>query len=275
LLIEMWNGTTWSVRVLGIPKGALNPFFNSVSCSGPSSCVAVGDENDNTGQMPLALAEHWNGSTWSVVPTAVPAGATVTGFFGVSCASPTSCTAVGQVGTTGGGGTLAEHFDGRTWTIEPTPAFPKSAEPQLLAVSCSGADCMAVGRKFSGSGFVPITEAFNGHSWSMVSPATPAGAIAFTLNAISCSAPSSCYAVGASGTRSNPATTLTEQWNGHSWTVVASPSAPGLDDLTGVWCTSSQSCMAVGSAATGTTQATLAMRLSAGHWTITPTPSPG
>jgi hypothetical protein len=34
--------------------------------------------------------------------------------------------------------------------------------------------------------------------------------------------------------------------------------------------------MAVGRAGTGATaQATLAMRLAAGHWTITPTPSPG
>jgi hypothetical protein len=275
-LIEMWNGTAWSVQVLGSPKNAQNQFFSSVSCGGPSSCVAVGDEHDNTGQMPLGLSEHWDGTTWSAVPTAVPAGASVTSMFGVSCGSPDSCTAVGQVGDPdGGGGTLAEHFDGQKWTIEPTPAFPPSAQPQLLAVSCSGTDCMAVGRKLSGNGFAPIAESFNGHSWSLVSLATPAGSVAFTLGAISCASPASCYAVGASGTQSAPGSTLTEQWNGHSWAVVASPSAAGLDNLNGVSCTSSQSCVAVGAASTGTTQSTLAMRLSGGHWAITPTPSPG
>ena len=68
---------------------------------------------------------------------------------------------------------------------------------------------------------------------------------------------------------------LIEQWNGRAWTVVPSPSPAGSPVLVGVSCTSGTSCMAVGRSAQGTSLSTLAMRLSAGHWTITPTPSPG
>lgn len=55
-----------------------------------------------------------------------------------------------------------------------------------------------------------------------------------------------------------------------------SPNAPGTSTLTGISCVSTQSCIAVGESSTGSsTLSTLALKLSAGHWAITPTPSPG
>jgi len=53
----------------------------------------------------MALAEHWNGSTWAIQATPNPAGAAVSMLSGISCVSSTTCTAVGSSDD----GTLAEH----------------------------------------------------------------------------------------------------------------------------------------------------------------------
>jgi hypothetical protein len=274
-LIERWNGTAWSLQVLGSPTGTLNTFFNGVSCGGPFACFAVGDENDNTSLMPNALVERWNGSAWSVQAVPDPANSTAVSLESVSCASPSDCTAVGVYGLPGGiQQTLAEHFNGHTWSIEPMPTFGSSIHPVLFGVSCSGADCVAVGEEFSPQGVTALAEQFNGTKWSVTRLAKPAGASSFGLSGLDCTSPSACYAVGGS---SNPGTsaTLIEQWNGSSWTVVPSPNAAGVNSLAAVSCASAQSCMAVGRHRQGTSVSTLAVRLSAGVWAITPTPSPG
>jgi hypothetical protein len=64
--------------------------------------------------VPLTLAEAWDGRSWSVQPTANPAGVTGSELGGVACSSPGVCTAAGssfkQVGNKGGTAfqTLAE-----------------------------------------------------------------------------------------------------------------------------------------------------------------------
>jgi hypothetical protein len=55
----------------------------------------------------------------------------------VSCGSATSCTAIGQ--------NLAEHWDGNTWTVQPTPS--RNPFNDLVSVSCPTAtSCTAVGQ---------------------------------------------------------------------------------------------------------------------------------
>lgn len=223
---------------------------------------------------PAALVERWNGHGWRAQPTPVPAGSDSVGLSGVSCSSASDCTAVGDFGTARGAQhTLAEHFNGQSWSIEPTPAQPGTL-PSLGAVSCSGQDCMALGRVFTTSGVAPLAEQFNGATWSVVPLAIPGGASGFELSGIDCTAPSNCYAAGASGGTGGAAATLIEHWDGQAWAVVPSPNAAGASVLTGVSCSAGGACMAVGRFSAGTSVSTLAMKRSAGHWTITPTPSP-
>jgi hypothetical protein len=278
-LIEMWNGTAWSIQAIGNPKGTLNTFLNSVSCGSPSLCFAVGDQNDNTDLTAGVLLEKWNGTNWTVQPPLPePAGAAAIGIGAVSCVSPSDCTAVGVAALNNftQQTTLAEHWDGQGWSIEPAPALGTSDQPVLNSVSCAGAACMAAGTIFTSAGEAPLAEQFNGTKWSVTTLATPAGASGLAVRGLACTSTSNCYAVGATGTSTGGSVTLIERWNGTSWAVVSSPNAAGDNTLNGISCTSTQSCMAVGRASTSaTTQATLAMRLAAGHWTITPTPSPG
>ena len=64
------------------------------------------------------LAERWNGKKWTIVPSPDPGGAVQSFFNGVSCTAPSACTATGeQHSASGGGHTLAERWDGATWTV--------------------------------------------------------------------------------------------------------------------------------------------------------------
>ena len=276
-LIEMWNGTAWSVLAFGNPKGTLNTFLSSVSCGGPSLCFAVGDQNDNTDLTPGVLLEKWNGTGWAVQPALPePAGAAGIGIQAVSCVSPSDCTAVGDAALSNftRQTTLAEHWDGHSWSIEPMPALGASDQPLLTAVSCAGTACMATGIVFTPTGEAPLAERFDGTTWSVVPLAQPAGTNLFAVNGVECTLPANCFAVGTAVF--SVRRTLIEHWDGTRWAVTPSPSTTGEDStLLGVSCAAAGSCMAVGSSFTTVTSLTLALRLSGGHWTITPTPSPG
>jgi hypothetical protein len=279
-LIEMWNGTAWSIRAIGNPKGTLNTFLSSVSCGGPSLCLAVGDQNDNTDLTPGVLLEKWSGSNWAVQPPLPePAGAAGIGIQAVSCVSPSDCTAVGVAALDNftRQTTLAEHWDGHGWSIEPMPALGSSNQPILTSVSCAGTACMATGTVFTAAGEAALAEVFNGTKWSVVTLAAPAGSNGIAVRGVACTAAANCYAVGGSSTSPGNSVTLIERWNGASWAVVPSPDLAGNvnNTLNGISCASTQSCMAVGRASAGTSQSTVAMRLAAGTWRITPTPSPG
>jgi hypothetical protein len=66
----------------------------------------------------------------------------------VSCTSATACTAVGHYQNGAGTRvTLAERWDGTSWTIQPTPSLsPNYFYTTLSGVSCTSATaCTAVG----------------------------------------------------------------------------------------------------------------------------------
>ena len=80
-----------------LPAGASNGTLSGVQCWSASSCIAVGDTNQGSDYQPLA--EHWNGSAWTVQPTAKPA--TRQTLQAISCPSTTVCTGVGTVAPKG------------------------------------------------------------------------------------------------------------------------------------------------------------------------------
>jgi hypothetical protein len=77
-------------------------------------------------------------STWAVTPT-VNQGAASNNFNAVSCTSATSCMAVGSYSNSSGDDqTLAESWNGNSWTILPTPD-PGTTGNQFNEVSCVSA----------------------------------------------------------------------------------------------------------------------------------------
>jgi hypothetical protein len=230
-LVESWDGTAWSIISSPNPDSSGVDELLGVSCTGPTSCVAVG-ENDNT-----PLIESWDGTAWSVTPS--PNEGLY--LFGVSCAGPTSCVAVGETGN----GTLVESWDGTAWSVSPSPS-PGSQSSSLRGVSCTApTSCVAVGTSFNGPGSVnqTLVESWDGTAWSVTPSPSPSQRSGVLLG-VSCNAPNSCAADGFSGNG-----TLVESWDGTAWSVSPSPS-PGsvVNTLYGVSCTGPTSCVAVGEA---------------------------
>jgi hypothetical protein len=150
-LAEHWNGSTWTAETF-VQEGADTLPF-SVSCTSATSCLAVGAYYSTDATYQYALAERWNGSTWTADNGSSPNDQAA--FFGVSCLSAADCSATGVYNTnqanTGANLTLAESWNGSSWTTQSTPNPSGADGAGLLSASCpSATDCTAVGA-WSGS----------------------------------------------------------------------------------------------------------------------------
>ena len=238
--------STWTIQ--HSPNGPTGGgLLAGVACVSTLSCFAVGDYSDNSGN-DQTLIEAWNGSAWSLDSS--PNNGTVPNdLTGVSCASSSSCEAVGYSGLgSAEDQTLVESWNGTAWTIVPSPnSGPTSA---LSGVSCIAANsCVAVGHgSLSSTIAQTLVESWNGTAWSIV-PSPDVGTNGNFLNAVSCVTATSCTAVGEYATSGGyPQLTLIESWDGTKWSVVPSPNKTTLESnsLYGVSCASVNSCIAVG-----------------------------
>lgn len=218
------------------------------------------------GPLAVALAAFATGGAagagWSIEATANP---TVTSLLsGVSCSSPHACTAVGSFQTgTGAYKTLAERWNGRKWTRQPTPN-PAGLSPVLVAVSCPRAgDCVAVGS--TGDGLKTLAERWNGTRWNVAASGTGGPG---WLNGVSCSSPDTCMAVGSTGIDG----ALAERWNGTRWVVQHLHSPAGNSGLTSVSCPTQTDCTAVGYSSGG--GGTFAERWNGHRWSLQATKGP-
>ena len=158
-LAERWDGSAWSV--LPVPTPAGGGALDGVSCSAATACTAVGGHRFSPqGLSVLTLAERWNGTAWSIQPTPTPLGAGDAGLNGVSCPAANACTAAGAFGNPPGSNTLAEHWDGTAWSIQPTPN-PGRGDNFLDTVACPApATCLATGTQLQRHSFFALGERF-------------------------------------------------------------------------------------------------------------------
>jgi hypothetical protein len=203
-----------------------------------------------------------------IEPTPNPTGALASYLSAVSCASATACTALGGYTSSADTNlTLAEAWNGKTWTIEPT-ATPKGAS--LSSVSCTSATaCTAVGGGLGGT----LAEAWNGKTWAIEPTPNPTGARSSDLVAVSCTSATACTAVGDSveqaGRGTQASLGLAEAWNGKRWAIEPTPTSYGAS-LSAVSCTSATACTALG----GGPGAPLAEAWNGKTWALEFTPSP-
>ncbi|HET7048946.1 MAG TPA: hypothetical protein VFI54_11830 [Solirubrobacteraceae bacterium] len=239
VLVERWNGSRWSIQTALNQAGEPVSLLSSVSCASARACTAVGEYGSPGNSPPFVLAEHWNGSRWSLQP-AVSAGEPEGFLAGVSCTAPSACTAVG-----GGarGHARVERWNGASWTLQHTPSVPKADLTLFSAVSCTSAiACTAVGTDSTGRALFPLAQGWNGRRWS----SQGAHFAGDDFTSVSCTAPRACTAVGDA---SGGAQTLTAAWDGSRWSVQPSPQATDQranHTLFDVSCTSRSICFAVG-----------------------------
>jgi len=203
------------------------------------------------------LVERWNGSSWSIQSAPNPSeGNAEQAMLAVSCASSTSCTAVGMAASK----PTAERWNGTAWSLSSAPNPSGATLATLEGLSCASAEaCMAVGHYHeSGGKDKSLAERWNGSAWSVITTPAPSESVGgYDLYGVSCLSPSSCFAVGRNITKEkeiggikvpSEERTLAETWNGTEWTVQSTPN-PGTNlgsAFTAVACTSSIACNAVG-----------------------------
>src|SRR5687767_1263432 len=145
-LIEHWNGANW--RLVPSAPGGNPPDFKSVTTVASNDVWAVGRRQETTSPYwNKPLVEHWDGSSWTVVPS--PEGSTTTSqLLGVDAVSANDIWAVGD--TSAPAPTyvqaLIEHWDGSSWNIIPSPNVNDSSWNSLTSVAVVSAnDIWAVG----------------------------------------------------------------------------------------------------------------------------------
>jgi hypothetical protein len=241
---EFWNGSELSV--IPSPDPGESNSLDSVSCVSPTDCVAVGSQYIAQVNLGIqTLAESWNGSVWSVMPTPTLAGPANNILVSVSCSSANSCTSVGyskgEQSMTGKPiyTALIESWNGSTWSVDRNPKGINHG--QLESVSCvSSTECKAAGFFRSHD---TLIASWNGRMWS-IEP-TPSNGTD-RLSGISCTSSKSCTAVGQVN-ESPYVQTLIESWNGKDWQITPSPNVADTDNwLNAITCTNTNRCLAVG-----------------------------
>jgi len=225
------------------------------------------------------LIEHWDGVRWTIVPSPVPAEhieeepeGTIR-LTAVTALAPNDAWVVGSYSRlarpgTSTGQTLIQHWDGRSWTIVPSPNPSPYANRLLGVAAVSASDVWAVGTFDQEN--QTLIEHWNGTAWSVVSSPSPGSGDNGLIGITPISA-SNVWAVGfqAEGTR-----TLIEHWNGTAWSIVASPNpdaGSGNDGLTAVSAISATDVWAVGSSSNGKT---LTEKWNGTKWTAVASPNP-
>jgi hypothetical protein len=281
-LVEHWDGNSWSIQQVPNP-GGWQPTLSGVSCTSASFCMAVGQWIDSAGRTE-ALAERWDGTSWSLqLPAVVPGAARIVPRE-VSCASATACTAIGFSNDSSGQHLLVERWDGSGWSSQSIPEpTGLTAGDALSGISCPSDNvCVAVGHYTpDSSGHLrQLVERWDGSSWSIDSLPDPGG-ISSSLSGVSCGSATACTVVGTSSVPTQSAglpgglpQPLIESWDGSSWSIAPSPAFAGsVSALSLVSCPSPTGCVAVGYT-NGSSGELLTERWDGTSWTIEPAPAP-
>jgi hypothetical protein len=243
-LVEHWNGTNWSI----VPSPNVPGFSNvlqAISVVSANDIWAAGYSTDsNFNNFTLTL--HWNGATWSIVPSP---NVDHDILFAVNAVASNDVWAVGRSkpGGYGEDRTLTLHWDGSIWDVVASPNDSSNDNTLFGVATVASNDVWAVGNAGS---LKTLAIHWDGASWSVVP--TPAfdpnasnqvlvGIVALSSDSIWTAGE---YIVPLEGSAQH---TLTENWDGSSWNFVPSPNAKNSNNrLHGIAAAPNGSLWAVG-----------------------------
>jgi hypothetical protein len=217
-LLERWNGSRWAIAS-GAPGTATGTDLDGVAGTGPADVWIVGQ-----GPTGGPLIEHFNGTSWTTVPTPADPIHSLPALQSVSADSPTDAWAGGS--TTGVVGATATpliwHWNGTAW--KPAKAVPvpcyACAVASIAAISSTDVWALGFGVLSTSPDLnqsLEFLEHWDGRHWHVA--LNPFPGFAAALGATSAD---DVWAVGDAG--------LIEHFNGKTWTQV--PNLGG--DLAGV-----------------------------------------
>ena len=148
-LVVRWDGSGWDAeRSPSAASGGSQ--LRSVSCSEADFCMATGFSIVVAPSLHAeAIAERWDGSSWSMVLSPSIQGSSTTALLGISCTGPDACTTSGlsmQGVAFSTARNLVERWDGSSWTFIDSPSAAGVTGDWLSSISCtSSIDCTTVG----------------------------------------------------------------------------------------------------------------------------------
>ena len=252
-VIDTFNGSSWSAMSAPLPPqvtdtAAADSMLGSVSCTSPTSCIAVGSYSVLNQNVSGALIETLDNGIWTATTAPAPTGGSGEGLGSVSCASASFCVAVGQYSDSGAQNLgLIETLDNGGWTASEAPAPAGGSSVPLLSVSCGAVGFCAAVNEFNAA-----IDTVSDGTWTATNPPLPAnaGGQGEGLNSVACPSAGSCVAVG-SYLIGEQRQGLFEDLSNGAWTVTQAP-LPGDASTTdsaqfnSVTCSNAQSCQAVG-----------------------------
>ena len=236
-IAKHWNGTKWTTTTIPNPDPG-NTYYEALLGAAATSATNVwavgGYVPQATNNTFVPLGVRWDGTSWK--QASIPLSSAGNGMeLDAVSAVPGKANDVWAVGgiTAGLGyaGTAAEHWNGKTWKVVPTPN-PLANHGALHGVTAvSASNVWAVGTYANSMGVsVPFAEHWNGKAWKIVSMPNASGTAGITLNGVTAvpGSPNDVWAVGLTNQPSADisAAAVAEQWNGKTWKIVPTPSEP-------------------------------------------------
>jgi len=161
-LIEHWDGSSWTI----VPSADDGPTGNQIlglAALAPDNIWAVGTKDDpNLVGVTYAVIQHWDGTTWTLVPNA--GGSHLAAVGGVAA---NDVWAVGYYYPAGSADqqALIEHWDGTAWSRLPSPATGRLDSLSVRAAN----DIWAAGSVYhSDTGTQTLVAHWNGTTWQVV-----------------------------------------------------------------------------------------------------------
>lgn len=231
-----WDGRGWTRVPTPSPSpypGGTQAHLRAVDAVAPDDVWAGGDARGNAGGLSVGswvMVQHWDGSSWSLVPPPAPPGGVSINFSGTRVYS---VCAVGKDDVWFGGQwgepnqlgsvtwrPLQMHWDGSGLTVYPTPAvFDGYYGFHTVSMSeLSSNDIWAACQKnrAGGGSKMNVILHWDGSSWSRV--AVPSAAAEHTLHEIVALAPNDVWVFGEYPWTYAP---YVLHYDGSSWTEVA------------------------------------------------------
>jgi hypothetical protein len=128
--------------------------------------------------------------------------------------------------------TLAQHWNGQSWKVVPTPSPHNNVDILSSVADISPTNAWAVGNGSGSNGFShTLIEHFNGTNWSLV-PAAADPTVEDDLSAVVALSANNVWAAGSHFDSTIGGTDgLFEHWNGTAWSIVPSPSTVTINGL--------------------------------------------
>jgi hypothetical protein len=130
-LIAHWDGSSWKVVPSPNAASSNTNVLHGVVALAANNVWAVGWYYPVGSLVQETLIEHWDGTSWKVVPS--PNGAGQSALWDVTALAANDVWAAGYTNSSNGLHTLVEHWDGTSWTINPSPN--PGLNPRLQAIA--------------------------------------------------------------------------------------------------------------------------------------------